>query len=113
MSFPLEKYKFYVNPKEKKVYAVSSYCGRKVCGTATCAPDDEFDLEKGKKLAAARCNLKVAEKRLRRAARKHNESGLILQEVRRINQDMQAYHADASKAFDEACDELSHLLETF
>ena len=64
--FPLEKYKYYINGN--KVIAVSTYAGRHVRGVAICNPNDEFDLETGKKLAALRCNQKVAEKRMSRAA---------------------------------------------
>ena len=47
-----------------KVIAVSTYAGKTVRGIAICSPEDKFDIEFGKKLAAARCNEKVAEKRL-------------------------------------------------
>lgn len=112
MSFPLEKYKFYVSPRESKVIAVSSYCGRKVTGVATCAPEDKFDLKKGMALAAARCNLKVAEKRMKRAAQKHEEANEILLAAGEYLTKMRKYHEDATNAFDTACDELSDLLET-
>ena len=112
MSFPLEKYKFYVSPNENKVIAVSSYCGRKVTGVATCAPEDKFDLKKGMALAAARCNLKVTEKRMKRAAQKHEEANEILLAAGEYLTKMKNYHEDATNAFDAACDELSDLLET-
>jgi len=41
--------------------------GKPVRGVAKCAPNDEFDINKGKELAAARCNLKVAQKRVKKA----------------------------------------------
>jgi hypothetical protein len=56
------KYRVYTNG-ENVVVAVSSYAGEKVRGVAKCAPEDGFDLEKGKKLAIARCALKIAKKR--------------------------------------------------
>lgn len=63
--YPLNKYKFYSG--NGKVIAVSTYGGRVVKGVAKCDPNDEFDMEKGKQLAAARCNAKVAKKRVKRA----------------------------------------------
>lgn len=49
------------------VIAISSYAGKTVKGIAKCDPKDEFNLESGKKLAAARCNAKVCKKRMQRA----------------------------------------------
>ena len=46
-----------------RVIAKSTFAKKEVKGVAICAPEDEFDLEYGKKLAAARCNLEVALKR--------------------------------------------------
>lgn len=58
------KYKYFTNG-ENMVVAVSSYKGRTIRGVAKCSEEDEFDLETGKKLAAARCALKIAEKRVK------------------------------------------------
>lgn len=70
--FPREKYKIIVNKNE--VIAISTYGGRPVRGIAKCDPRDEFDVEKGKDLAIARCAAKVAIKRQNRAIRKHQEA---------------------------------------
>lgn len=56
------KYKFY--RQGNKIYAVSKYAGKTVRGTATCHAGDNFDAIFGAELAARRCNLKVATKRL-------------------------------------------------
>ena len=77
MKYSLDKYKFYQFKNENgglTIVAASTYAGRTVKGYAKCDPRDEFDIEKGKKLAAARCNLKIAEKRKARAAYKYMES---------------------------------------
>lgn len=111
MSFPLERYKFYVNTEKRKVYAVSTYCGRRVCGTATCAPEDEFDLEKGKRLAAARCNLMVADKRAVRAANKKFEAEEAAAAAQKRYADMAVYENEAFKAYTEACREVRKLLK--
>ena len=63
--YPFSKQKFYFG--NGKVIAVSTYAGRIVKGVAKCDPSDNFDIEKGKQLAAARCNAKVAAKRVKRA----------------------------------------------
>ena len=62
-----DRYNYVVVPEKKKVVAYSTYAGQAVRGIAKCAPDDKFDVEFGKKLAAARCNVKVARKRFKRA----------------------------------------------
>lgn len=64
------KYKYYQYVDEKGrqvVVAVSHFAGRTVKGYAKCDPSDTFDLEKGKALAAARCNYKVLTKKAARA----------------------------------------------
>ena len=66
--FPLERYKFAINGNT--VIAISTYAGKTVKGTAQCHPNDKFDLEKGKELAAARCDLKVRRKRFAAANKK-------------------------------------------
>ena len=58
------KYKYFTNG-ENVVVAVSSYKGRTIRGVAKCSEQDEFDLETGKKLAAARCAMKVAKARVK------------------------------------------------
>ena len=58
-------YKYFVSGN--KVIAVSTYAKKTVRGVAKCSSADTFDEEKGKKLAAARCNLKVSQKRYDRA----------------------------------------------
>ena len=87
-------YKFYhYKGKDGKntISAVSSYAGRPVKGYAKCDPRDEFDEEKGKALAAARCNLNVAQKRARRARQKYEEAEMILKLAQEHFEDMKDY----------------------
>lgn len=58
------KYKYFTNG-ENVVVAVSSYAGRTIRGVAKCSDQDKFDLETGKKLAAARCAMKIARERVK------------------------------------------------
>jgi len=58
------KYRYYTNGKNV-VVAVASYMGRSFRGVAKCSEQDEFDLETGKKLAAARCAMKIAKERVK------------------------------------------------
>ena len=91
--YPVEKYKYYVNGRT--VYAVSTYCGRTVKGKAICASDDEFDIEAGKKLAAARCEVKVAQKRAKRAMKKRDDAFRMLDELEAYVRKMVDYANDS------------------
>lgn len=75
--FPLEKYTYIVT--ENKVRAVQTYAGLPYIGVAQCAPQDQFDFETGKELAAARCNAKIARARHKHARKcfKEAEQALI------------------------------------
>lgn len=72
-------YRYVVTPT--KVIALSTYAGRTVRGVAKCHPDDKFDEEFGKKLAAARCNQKIASKRYERAFRKYQFMSNVIKEA--------------------------------
>lgn len=61
--FPFEKYKYYVDEKAKTIVAVQTFAGKKYRGIAVCRDDDVFDVEKGKILAALKCNLKIVKAR--------------------------------------------------
>lgn len=71
------KYKYFTNNKDT-VVAVCRYAERNVRGIAKCSPDDTFDFEKGKALAKARCDLKVAGQRYRHLANAKKDAGRIL-----------------------------------
>lgn len=58
------KYRYYTNNKNL-VVAVASYMGRSFRGVAKCSDQDEFNLKTGKKLAAARCAMKIAKERVK------------------------------------------------
>lgn len=66
MSYSLDRYRYYKG-KDNRIVAVSTYAGKTVKGVAKCDPRDEYNETLGKKLAALRCNLKVATKREARA----------------------------------------------
>ena len=105
MKYSLDKYKFYQykdkNAKDT-VAAASTYAGRTVKGYAKCDPRDEFSIEKGKELAAARCNAKIAAKRVKRASAKYLEAQQQLADARRFMARMTEYYTDAVDQLDEA-----------
>lgn len=50
---------------ENRVYCMTYYAGKTVKGIAKRDPEDEFNLEVGKKLARARCEYKLRKKQLK------------------------------------------------
>ena len=75
MSYPIDKYHFYTDNKSI-VVAVSTYAGHTVRGVAKCANGDTFNYETGRKVAAAICNKKIAEKRYNRACHKYEDANI-------------------------------------
>ena len=104
MKYSLDKYRFY--QAGNKVIAVSTYAGKAVRGVAKTDPSDEFDFEKGKKLAAARCNAKISKKRARRAQMKVQEAYTAYVNAVNYYNKMIDYYNDATEAFDKATIEM-------
>ena len=108
--FPFEKYKFYTNNKDI-VVAISTYAGQEVRGIARCAPEDEFSLEKGKRLAAAKCNYKVAEKRQKSAEKARATSFWNFLEALQEMEYYSNYYRDADEALADAAEEIYELMK--
>ena len=111
MKFPLDKYRYYVNGN--KVIAVSTYAGRTVKGTASCHPSDIFDLEKGKLIAAAKCNEKIAARRYARAQKKFLEAVQEMDKAAAQVAKMQDYKKEAFIAYNEAAIECDNIIKDF
>jgi hypothetical protein len=115
MSFPVEKYKYVMHTTkngEKQVIALSTYGGRTVKGIATCDKTDEYNEADGKMLAAARCQQKVAEKRLKRAQRKHKEALAQLADAQDFVAKMARYEQDAANELIDSNEHLNKILNT-
>lgn len=102
-------YKYYTDNKSV-VVAVSTYAGKTVRGVAKCCSEDNFDLEKGKAIAAARCNLKIAEKRRKRANKKYHRIMAELNKITKEFNDTCDYYKNADEALKKAHRELNKLL---
>lgn len=66
----MPRYNFYHTKRDDNsvvTYCVSRFAGRSVRGVAKCIATDNYDEKFGNDLAQARCDLKVAEKRVNRA----------------------------------------------
>ena len=102
-----DKYTYFVADKQKKVVAVSTYAGKIVRGVAKCDPRDEFSVEDGKKLAAARCAVKIAKKRNANAnAQKKKAYNELVAKQNRL-QKMNDYVDDSRRALNAANNELA------
>ena len=107
----MTKYSFYTDEKTK-VIAVSTYAGKVIRGVAKCDVNDTFSFEKGKKLAAARCNQKIAKKRLTRAENKRRE--IIKEHMKIMFAARKAirYEEDSENALIDAENIVASILET-
>ena len=101
------RYRFHVT--DNKVICVSSYAGKAVRGVAKCDPKDTFDLRDGKKLAQARCDYKIAKKRVLRARAKHAEATKALNDAREYQERMQSYYDESFRDFVRLEEELKAL----
>jgi DNA-binding FadR family transcriptional regulator len=104
------KYSFYTDGA-KKIIAISTYAGKIVRGVAKCDPNDEYDPELGRELAAARCALKIAQKRVERAKEKQADAlGAAMKAMNHLK-DMEYYRKDAEDSLHEAIAQLKYVTE--
>lgn len=104
------QYRYYGS--DKTVVAVSTYAGKTVRGVAKCNSADEFALETGKKLAGARCNVKIAARRVKNAKNKRAEAVAALEAAQKRVAEMNAYYDDAVACHETAVAELEEVLNT-
>ena len=109
----MSKYKFFhfTNKEGQNVIsAVSTYAGKTVKGYAKCDPRDSFNQENGEKLAAARCNSRVAQKRLARAKKKLEEARVQLEQAKNYYARMTSYFDDSAVAAFKAEEEVKEIV---
>ena len=92
-----------------RIVAVSSFAGKPVKGYADLHPKDEFDIEYGKALAAARCAEKIAAKRCKRAYNKVDEATAQFNAAMDHLQKMMQYEADAEANYNLASQTLAQI----
>lgn len=93
-----------------RIVAVSSFAGKPVKGYADCHPNDEFDVEYGQTLAAARCAEKIAAKRCNRAYSKVDEAKAQVVAAMSHLAKMMKYESDAETNYNVASYELAEVL---
>ena len=92
--YDVSKYKYFTT--KNQVIAVSTYAGKIVRAVAKCNPKDEYDLEKGKALAAARLSVKVSKKRKKNAEIKLAEAERNVAIAKHRKMKMTNYLTDAT-----------------
>ena len=107
------KYRCFTNGKgQRVVIAMSTYEGKVVRGIAKCNDDiDTFDLEYGKRLAQARCDKAIAEKRVNRATERVEEAKVALEKATEEMVRMLSYLNDSNKELAEAEETLEKILD--
>lgn len=101
----MAKYKFYTD-NSKEVIVVSTYARKNVRGVARCNPQDDFNYEIGKQIAKARCDLKIAEKRVKRAREKYDAATEAFNKAAVEVDKATKYLLSAEKVSVDACKEL-------
>lgn len=107
------EYKYKIDEEKRTIVAMSTFAGKAVVGVARCADTDEFDVETGKKIAAARCSLKIAEKRMKRAEACHAFAVDAAKYWEEYAAKMKHYDADSVEAYKKAVAALAEIEENF
>ena len=107
------EYKYKIDEEKRTIVAMSTFAGRTVVGVARCADTDEFNIETGKKLAAARCSVKIAEKRMKRAEECYSWAKECVEYWTAEEEKMKRYDADSVTAYQKAVAALAEVEETF
>ena len=109
--FPYEKYKYFTNGVDL-VVAESTYAGKKYRGKAHLGDGDEFDYEKGKKLAAARCDKIICKKRCIYALQKMKVYDELIQSAQEDLDKEKEFFKDALSEFVLSMNRLSEIEES-
>ena len=105
------EYKYKIDEAKRTVVAFSTFAGKVITGVAHCAPEDTFDVEIGKKIAAARCSVKIAEKRMKRAEACYSCAKECAEFWTVEEAKMKHYKDDSVAAFEAAYDALTNIEE--
>lgn len=116
MEINMKRFKFIEHTRKdtgvKEVIALTHYCGETVKGVASCSPADTYDLEVGKKLAALRCNMKIADIRVRKAYKADFKIMKELDAILRKRAKQMEKTSYAAEQYEEAVEELRNYYES-
>lgn len=92
------------------VISISSFAGKTVRGVAHCHPEDKFNLDKGIAIADAKCALKIAKLREKRATKCMCDAHDAFMKADELLDKEERYYADAISEVAHAQDKLDKLL---
>ena len=104
------KQKYTYSVSGNTVYCITYYAGKTIRGIAKCDPEDNFNIEDGMLLAKARCDYKLAKKRVTVKGKRVN---LAVEEFERANTHMEnaiAYYKEATDAEEKAKHNLEQII---
>ena len=101
-----DRYKFYYNKDGKTVICTNLYKGQVIRGVSKCNPEDEFNLELGKKLAYLRCRKKVLHKKLKRAYKAEHDAIIAESRAKYNLYGAREFVSDSEMQLDKIIDEL-------
>lgn len=106
-----KKFFTYTENNVTKVKCESHFAGQKLVTIAKCNPEDTFDEEAGRKLADARMEVKVAEKKVNRAYAKMAFAEELMDYAMYVMDASQRYMSDAEDQLLNASRYLDETLE--
>lgn len=101
-----DKYHFYYNFANNTVVCITFYKGQTIRGAAKCNPDDNFNLDVGRRLAYLRCKQKFAKKKLKHSRKVYNESAIISAKAKNNFEKAREFMNDSEMQFENANNEL-------
>ena len=102
-----EKYHFYYHEENKTIVCTTLYKEKMVRGIAKCDPEDEFNLEIGKKLAYLRCRKKFARKKLKHALQAERNAFIVEARAKHNLDNACDFVSDSEAQFANAINELA------
>ena len=97
--------------EDNVVKCVSHFAGKEYETRATCNPEDKFNTDAGIKLASARMDLRLAEKKLERAHNKCKAAADGIERAKRVNFLAMNYYTNAEEQLVIAEKNLAEILE--
>ena len=104
-------YKYQYYRADNKIIAISTFAGKTVKGVAKCDPNDVFSSESGEELAAARCNSKIAAKRVKYAKHKVEEALKAYYAAKEHLINMNNYYEESAAKLEVAQSEVKDIID--
>lgn len=104
-------YLYKIHRSKNKVFAIGSFAGKPVRGIAKCDPEDTFSMRIGEDLATARCENKIAIKRVKYAEAKKAAALKAFNEAKKFLDEMNAYYDKSVEQLSEARENLNSVLD--